>query len=111
MKRSHHQRCRDILDAIDAVAEMIADMDFGAYQAEFRTRRAVERCLEIISEASRHIPDGEKSRFPDLPWEGIAAMGDILRHEYQMVADDIVWRTGTRSLPELRRAIARMVSS
>lgn len=109
MKRPHLQRLRDILDTIDAVADMIDGLDFGAYRAEFRTRRAVERCLEIISEASRHIPSNEKDRFPEVPWSSIAGVGNILRHEYQLVADEVIWRTATRSLPELRQVIGAMI--
>ena len=37
----------DILDAIEGIRGVVADLDF---------RRATERGLEIISEASRHIP-------------------------------------------------------
>lgn len=111
MKRPHLQRLQDILDTIDAIADMIAGMDIGSYRAEFRTRKAVERCLEIISEASRHIPSEEKERYAEMPWPSIAGVGNILRHEYQLVSDEVVWRTVTRSLPELRRVIARMMDS
>jgi hypothetical protein len=36
-------------------------------------QRAVERGLEIMSEASRHIPDDLKALAPDIPWRQIAA--------------------------------------
>ena len=109
MKRPHIQRLRDILEMADAVADMIDGRDFSAYVSDFRTRKAVERCIEIISEASRHIPDAEKARFPGVPWAGVAGVGNILRHEYQRVADDVIWRTATRSLPELRRVASEMI--
>jgi uncharacterized protein with HEPN domain len=49
-------RLGDILKAIDDTAEFLDGVDFGAYQKDAKTRRSVERCLEIVSEASRHIP-------------------------------------------------------
>lgn len=73
-------------------------------------RRAVERCIEIVSEASRHIPPDEKAAYPEVPWPDIAALGNIFRHEYQRVADPVVWHTATRSLPELRPVILRMMA-
>jgi len=68
IKRSELVRLRDILDNVDAVAEMMADIDLAAYRRDYKLRRAVERCVEIISEASRKIPDKLKAEFPDQPW-------------------------------------------
>ncbi|HEB79602.1 MAG TPA: DUF86 domain-containing protein [Rhodospirillales bacterium] len=44
-------------------------------------RRAVERGIEIISEASRQIPPEMKSNYPDIHWQEIASIGNLLRHE------------------------------
>ena len=55
-------------------------------------RQAIERNLEIISEASRRLPPAMKARHPDVPWREIAAIGDILRHQYPAVNRDIIWR-------------------
>lgn len=52
-KRPQLVRLRDILENIDAVAEMMQDIDFAAYQRDLKLRRAVERCVEIVSKASR----------------------------------------------------------
>lgn len=60
MKRSHLARLADILDAIDSVADMMAGVDFASYQIDRMLRRAVERYVEIVSEAACHIPDAEK---------------------------------------------------
>ena len=87
-----------MLEMIDAVSEMISSMDFAAYQSDFRTQKAVERCIEIISEASRHIPHEEMNRYPDVPWPNIAGIGNVLRHEYRHVAAPVIWRTASRSL-------------
>jgi uncharacterized protein with HEPN domain len=111
VKRPHLVSLRDILEAIDAVAEMIADTRIEDYQRDYRLRRAVERCIEIISEASRKIPEELKTRFSDQPWPEIAAMGSLLRHEYGRIDDLIMWKIATRSLPDLRTAIAAMLAS
>lgn len=47
---------------------------------------AVIRCLEIISEASRRLPDTSKARRPSIGWREMAAAGNIYRHEYEDVA-------------------------
>lgn len=94
---------------IDAVAAMVSDIDFANYEKDLPVRRAVERCIEIVSEASRHIPAELKSQHPDQPWHEIAAIGNLLRHHYQRVDDFIIWKIATRSLPALRPAIVAMI--
>jgi uncharacterized protein with HEPN domain len=66
IKRPHLIRLRDILENIDAVADMMAGIEFEAYRRDVKLRRAVERCVEIVSEASRSAPDrgaAEEERF------------------------------------------------
>lgn len=101
----------DMLAEIDLVAEMLVGFDQGRFCADMRTRRAVERSIEIISEASRRISAAEKEAFPDVPWRTIAAIGNIMRHEYQRVVDDYVWATATRSVPELRPVIVALLAA
>lgn len=110
MKRPHLVRLRDILESIEAVVEMVADVDLPTYRRDLKLRRAVERCVEIASEASRKISDDLKSEFPDVPWIEIAAIGNLLRHDYERVDDLIImWKIATRSLPELRPVILKMI--
>ena len=66
---------------------------------------AVTRCLEIISEASRRVPQEIKARHPDVPWAEMAAAGNIYRHEYEDVAQRRVWGTVEKRLPPLLAAV------
>src|SRR6266446_6641712 len=99
-----------MLENIDAVVEMMADIDLAAYRRDYKLRRAVERCVEIVSEASRFISDDLKAEFSDKPWPEIAAIGNLLRHHYERVDDLIMWKIATRSLPELRRVVVSMIA-
>jgi len=100
IKRTQLVRLRDMLDAIDGVAEMMSGVAFEAYRSDFKLRMAVERCVEIVSEASRHVPASLKLRYPEQPWDEIAAIGNLLRHHYQRVDDLIIWKIASRSLQE-----------
>lgn len=110
MKRPHLIRLRDILEAIDGVVEMTDSVDVDGYRRDFKLRKAVERCVEIVSEATRSVPGDLKAKFPEQPWHEIAAIGNLLRHQYQRVDDLIMWKIATRSLPDLRKAIVSMIS-
>jgi uncharacterized protein with HEPN domain len=107
--RSQLVRLSDILDNIDAVAEMIDGVHFEAYRRDLKLRRAIERCVEIISEASRHIPMQLKSEYPEHPWDEIAGIGNLLRHHYERIDDLIMWKIAVQSLPQLRPIIVAMI--
>jgi uncharacterized protein with HEPN domain len=72
------------------------------------TEFAFQRAMEIISEATRHIPDDLRQRAPEIPWQSIRAIGNILRHEYHRIADEIIWDVIVADLPRLKIAIQRL---
>lgn len=109
IKRTQIVRLRDILDAFDGATEMMSGVEFEQYRSDFKLRMALERCVEIVSEASRHIPAALKAKHPDQPWDEIAAIGNLLRHHYQRVDDLIIWKIATRSFRELRPVILAML--
>ena len=56
MPRSVRLRLTDIVEAIDGIRAAVGNASFEQFRQNRPMRRAVERELEIISEASRHIP-------------------------------------------------------
>jgi uncharacterized protein with HEPN domain len=72
---------------------------------DLRTIYAVTRCLAIISEASRRLPDELKARHPSIQWRDMAAAGNVYRHEYEDVAVRGVWDTLRHHLPPLRLVV------
>jgi uncharacterized protein with HEPN domain len=82
VKRSVRLRLHDILEAIEGIESTAAGMSFAEYEQSWQARRAVERGIEIISEASRHVPDELKLQYQHIYWREIAGSGNLLRHEY-----------------------------
>jgi uncharacterized protein with HEPN domain len=95
----------DIIRNIDLAGQFIADVDIDRFRTDRKTLYAVIRCLEIISEASRRLPDDMKSRHPQIAWRDIAGAGNIYRHDYEEVSPDQAWNTVLIDLPLLRTAI------
>lgn len=71
------QRLRDLVENIDAIASFTAGMDFAGFIDDRKTVYAVVRALEIISEASRRLPEDLKCRHPHIDWNAVAAAGNI----------------------------------
>jgi uncharacterized protein with HEPN domain len=92
VKRSVRLRLHDILEAIEGIEMTVGEAIFADYARNWTMRRAVERGIEIISEASRHLPEELKGRYPRIYWQEIAAIGNLLRHEYGRIDDRIMWR-------------------
>ena len=82
-----------------------AGFDEASFKQDIKTVYAVTRCLEIISEASRRLPNDLKTRHPAIGWKQMAGAGNIYRHDYEDVAAEFVWETVDRALPPLRAAI------
>jgi uncharacterized protein with HEPN domain len=83
---------------------------FAAYRESYMLRRAVERALQIISEAARALPHELRARYPEAPWDAIVNLGNVLRHEYQHLDDTRVWEIVTVHLPQLHPVILRMLA-
>ncbi|MGY3031862.1 uncharacterized protein with HEPN domain [Bradyrhizobium sp. USDA 4354] len=95
---------------IDLAIEFASGFDRDVFAADLRTVYAVTRCLEIISEASRRLPDDLKSRHPAIAWRQMAAAGNVYRHNYEDVAAHFVWETVQQALPPLRKVIEEEVA-
>ena len=68
-------------------------------------RLAVERLLQVISEASRFIPDDIKEQNPNINWRGLADLGNWLRHAYHRTDADLLWDMIKDDLPPLETFI------
>ncbi len=95
------QALLDILDNGILARSFVVDMTLAAFAEDRRTFYAATRCLEIISEASRRLDDEFRARYPELPWKAIMGSGNVYRHDYDNVAESLVWYTVQDSLPKL----------
>ena len=92
----------DILQAIDDVAEFVEGMDFEQFSGDKKTVNAVIRSLEVLGEATKHIPAAFRKRHPEIPWSKMAGMRDVLIHDYMGVDHMTVWKVAKERLPEIR---------
>ncbi len=98
---------RDIFAAIGHIEDFLTEIDFSAYKGDLKTKSAVERQMQIITEAAKRLGDDAEALCPGPDWKGFCRMGDILRHGYHKVDDETVWNTVKDELPPMREAILK----
>ena len=105
MPREVGHAVHDILEAIERVEEITRGKSLADFQASWQMRWLVQRAIEIISEASRAIPDELTVTQPDIPWRKVRGIGNVLRHDYEGLSDRVIWNVVLDELPRLKEAI------
>jgi uncharacterized protein with HEPN domain len=84
---------------------------FAQFQESFVLRRAVERAVQIVSEAAKSLPRELLTQHPDAPWNAIIGIGNILRHEYQSIDEARMWEIATVHFVQLRPVVEAMLAA
>jgi uncharacterized protein with HEPN domain len=112
MAVSAADRLRHMKDSIANIRGLLEGRNVEQVVDDRVSRAALERFLEVLSEASRYVPDDWKIAFgPAIPWWEVAAFGNILRHEYDQVDLDVLWDVYARDLDPLEVAIDAMIAA
>lgn len=86
-------------------------MSFAQFRADQRTVDATERCLQRITEAVIKLgADRLATIAPQLPFERIRGLGNILRHEYDNIDHGSIFSVVTDELPGLLTACQEALS-
>jgi uncharacterized protein with HEPN domain len=109
--RDNATHLRDILEAIDHIDSFLIGMTFESYENDLKTKSAVERQLQILTEAAMRLGEDAENIAPGPDWEGFRGMGNILRHAYHRIDDRIVWNTAKDELPPMREIILKALGS
>jgi uncharacterized protein with HEPN domain len=95
----------DIKQAIIEINDFLPDKkNFFQFQKDLKTKRAIERNVEIIGEAANRI----LKKQPDIQITDIKKIIDTrnrIIHGYDSVSDDIIWSIVVRHLPKLEEEI------
>jgi uncharacterized protein with HEPN domain len=101
----------DILKAINEVESFFIDRprDFSAYQKDIRTKRAIERNIEIIGEAMNRILSTDDSIELSNSRKIVDTRNRII-HGYDTVSDEIIWSITIKHLPILKAEIEKLLN-
>ena len=100
----------DILEAAKLVIEYASDKSKEGFLKDIQCQDAVVRRFAIIGEATRRISDEMKSSHPELPWNEMVGMRNVMVHEYDDIDMVIVWETIKKDIPALISSIEKIIS-
>jgi uncharacterized protein with HEPN domain len=100
----------DIYQSIDEIFLFLGDRrDFIAYQNDLKTKKAVERNLEIIGEAVNRILKEEPNFVIDQAKSIIGTRNRII-HSYDNISDEVLWTIVVRDLPKLKAQVEQFLA-
>ncbi len=100
---------RQMIDFADEIAVLISKHARNELDPNNEFRRALERCVELIGEATTRLPEEWRDRHSEIPWRQIIGMRDVMIHGYDVVSNDVIWDTAARDIRVLRASLASLL--
>jgi len=99
----------DILRSIDEIFEFLPEKrDFFEFQKDLKTKKAVERNIEIIGEAVNRITNYKFAEIEIQNARQIIGTRNRIAHEYDNISDEVIWTIIVRELPKLKEEILKL---
>lgn len=101
----------DIVESCDAIQQFLASCDRERFLHDEMLKSAVVYRLIIIGEASTHLSQETKSKYPDVPWARAIGLRNFAAHVYLSLDWDVIWGTATTDVPQLRQRIESILAA
>jgi uncharacterized protein with HEPN domain len=100
----------DILQSVNEIEGYFEDRPrkFEDYSKDTKTKRAVERNIEIIGEAVNRILKKDKD-FEIANAQKIIGVRNRIAHGYDKISDDLIWSIVINHLPKLKSEVLIML--
>lgn len=108
-KRNIKLYIKDIIYYMERAEKYLENLDFEAFSKDNKTCDAVIRCIEVIGEATKNVPDDIRLKYPSIPWRDMAGMRDKLIHGYFIVDAEAVWLVVKEDIPKIKPLIVKVL--
>lgn len=99
--RDWRLRISDILQAIAKIQTYTRAMDFDQFTQDEKTIDAVVRNITVIGEAAGAVPSEIANAHPEIPWQDMRDMRNVVVHVYFGLNRQILWDTIQSNLQPL----------
>lgn len=108
MKRKVKFFIGDIIQNMRLAKKVVADIDYQTFVSMEEKNYTVVRCIEIIGEAVKNIPEDLRMKNPEVPWKALAGMRDLAIHFYMGIDYKIIWEAVKIDYPALLPRIEKI---
>lgn len=91
----------DIARAGQLILQFAQGLSREQLEVDLRTQSAILYQIAIMGEATKRLSIEFRRLHPEIPWDDMAGMRDVITHQYDRLDLDIVWQVAQRNIPEL----------
>lgn len=99
----------DIVQAGQLILQFAQGLSRDQLASDLRTQSAILYQIAIMGEATKRLSRQFREHHPEVPWDDIAGMRDIVAHQYDRIDLDIVWQVIQRNIPELLNVLVTLL--
>ena len=107
MSRERSGYLLDMLNSARQALGYVKGKTKRSFLGDEECQDAVVRRLEIIGEAARQMPKTARDDIPEIPWEDVIGLRNVVIHQYTGVDMDLIWETLKKDLPRLVEILER----
>ena len=97
------QHICDSIEKIEYLTQLLHTQD--NFEKKWIEQDAIIRNLEIIGEASIHVSEDIKQKYPDVAWKEMRGMRNFVVHQYFGIELNEIWSTLINDIPLLKKQI------
>ena len=91
----------DMLSYAEEASQIVKGLTYERYVADRIRVLALERALELVGEAARHVSQERKNSIGNVPWKQINGQRDALAQMYGEIDHFQLYRTASEDIPRL----------
>ena len=110
MSRDFTDFLEDILVYSKRAREVVASTQMSALTEQSVESLALIRCMEVIGEAVKKIPQDVRANHPEVKWREAAGIRDILIHQYWAANVAILVDAVEKDLPDIERVVKQILA-
>ncbi len=104
-------RLKHILESVEKILFITKEVLYKKFEEDWIIQDVVIRNLEIIGEAANHIDEDLREKFPEIQWNEIRGLRNLIAHVYFNIDTLQIWETVQNNIPELKESIQNILKN